>query len=339
MQKRHIILIHTVFWLTTLLLVGLETIPSIGKLSNDVIVIDYLLYVISFFAIFYSFYFSIKIEHLKKKKIKTLILYGLLFIIIITFSITYIYVISLAKEVFDLKGKASVLEFGKYYMSFLETNFLYAISGSLMKTALLWYKSVMKQKEIEKQLVMNELAMLKSQINPNFLFNTLTNIRSLIETQTEKAIYSIEILSDIMSYMLYDSSKEKVFLEDEIDNINNYLNLQRVRYNPDFISFDVTEDTKGLKVPPLIFMPFIEDVFIRGDISNRIPGIKIALKVVNNLLSFEVMSYTKENSGGGINSLNLKNIKRRLYLLFGDKYTLEIKNADSKNIIKLGIIL
>ncbi len=216
------------------------------------------------------------------------------------------------------------------------------MSGSLLKIALLWYDKVMKQKEMEKQLVLGKLALLRSQINPQFLFNTLTSIRTLIEFQPEKAIYSIENLSEIMSYMLYETSADKVPLDDEIDYINNYLNLQSVRYNSDFISFEVSGNTNGLLVPPLIFMPFIENVFTYGDFTTRTPGIIIALKVMDNNLSFEVMNYAKENTdkekpGSGF---SLKSIERRLDLLFGNKnYTLEIKSENNKYLVKLRIQL
>ncbi|HEY5124963.1 MAG TPA: histidine kinase [Ignavibacteria bacterium] len=199
----------------------------------------------------------------------------------------------------------------------------------------------MKQKEMEKQLISNELALLRSQINPQFLFNTLTNIKSLIELQPEKAIYSIENLSEIMSYMLYETSADKVLLDDEIDYINNYLNLQSVRYNPDFISFEVTGNTTGLLVPPMIFMPFIENVFTFGDSIPRTPGVAIKLNIIENVLSFEIMNHTKENtdkdkSGSGY---NIKSSKRCLDLLFGNKYNLDIKNENNKYLIKLKIKL
>lgn len=323
-----------------LLLVGLQTIPLFGKLTYGIIAVDYIIYIISFFLLFYSFYFFIRKQHLNKKSIRTLIIVGLLVVIFITVPIAYIYVLLLAKEVFDLNGSAFLLEFTKYCISFLETNFLFAMSGALMKIALLWYDNVMKQKEMEKQLVMGELALLRSQINPQFLFNTLTSIRTLIEHKPEKAIYSIENLSEIMSYMLYETTTEKVFLEDEIDNINNYLNLQRVRYNPDFISFDATEDTSGLMVPPMIFMPILEYVFTFTDSFPRTPGIKINLKVTGNNLSFEVMSYVKENKKETVSSVNLQSIKRRLDLLFGiSNYNLEINSENNRYLIELGITL
>ena len=324
-----------------LFIVGLETIPSMGKITYDIIAADYFFYVISFFALFYSFYFFIKKEHLNKKRIRALIIFGLLFVLFINVPISYIYVLSLAEEVFNLNGNAFLLEFTKYYMSFLESNFLFAMSGSLMKIALLWYDNVMKQKEMEKQLIAGELALLRSQINPQFLFNTLTNIKSLIELQPEKAIYSIENLSEIMNYMLYETSAEKVMLDDEIDYINNYLNLQRVRYNKDFISFKVTGVTNGLLVPPLIFMPFIENAFKFGDSFSRSPGIIINLDVTDNNLSFEVMNYIKENANQekSESSFSTNSIRRCLDLLFGNNYSLEIKNESNKYLIKLKIQL
>ena len=324
-----------------LFIVGLETIPSMGKITYDIIAADYFFYVISFFALFYSFYFFIKKEHLNKKRIRALIIFGLLFVLFINVPISYIYVLSLAEEVFNLNGNAFLLEFTKYYMSFLESNFLFAMSGSLMKIALLWYDNVMKQKEMEKQLIAGELALLRSQINPQFLFNTLTNIKSLIELQPEKAIYSIENLSEIMNYMLYETSAEKVMLDNEIDYINNYLNLQRVRYNKDFISFKVTGVTYGLLVPPLIFMPFIENAFKFGDSFSRSPGIIINLDVTDNNLSFEVMNYIKENANQekSDSSFSTNSIRRCLDLLFGNNYSLEIKNESNKYLIKLIIKL
>jgi sensor histidine kinase YesM len=341
MQRKHTILVHTIFWVTMLFLVGLETIPSMGKITYDIIAADYFLYVISFFALFYSFYFFIKKEHLNKKRIRAFIIFGLLFVLFINVPIAYIYVLSLAKEVFNLNGNAFLLEFTKYYMSFLETNFLFAMSGSLMKIALLWYDNVMKQKEMEKQLIAGELALLRSQINPQFLFNTLTIIKSLIELQPEKAIYNIENLSEIMSYMLYETSANNVLLKDEINNINNYLNLQRVRYSPDFIGFEVTGDTEGISVPPLIFMPFIENAVKYADGSSQNPGIIINLDVRKNNLSFEVTNHIKENAdlSKPEDGFSIKSIKRRLDLIFGNKYNLEIKNENYKYLIKLNIEL
>lgn len=342
MQRKHIILIHTIFWITMLFLVGLETIPLMGKITYDIIAADYLLYIVFFFALFYSFYLFIKKEHLHKKRIRVLIVFGLLFVLIINIPIAYIYILFLVKDVLILNGSKFFLEFTKYYMSFLEINFLFAMSGALMKIALLWYDNVMRQKEIEKQVILNELALLRSQINPQFLFNTLTNIKSLIEPQPERAIKSIENLSEIMSYMLYETSAEKVLLDSEIEYVNNYLKLQKVKFKQETIKFDIYGNTNGVLVPPMIFMPILEYVFSSCENSAESSVISINIIIENDTLSFEITnqlngnkSVQKSDSGFGLDS-----ITRCLDLQFGkNKYTLETGATNNSNSITLKINL
>ena len=320
---------------------GLETIRLFGKEPFNFILGDYIIYVVSYLLFFYFFYFIISKKHLNKKKITYIIISGLLITITISLPVTYIYVYFMSPELLDLSGNEFLLKFGKYYFSFLETSFIFAVSGSLIKTAMLWYENVIKQKETERQLIAGEIALLKSQINPQFLLNTLTGIDNLIEISPEKAISSIENLSEIMSYMLYESSADKVLLDDEINYINNYLNLQRVSYNSNYIDFKVSRDASGISVPPLIFMPFIENAFKYGDGISQTPGVTIKLCVADNNLTFEVMNHIKENS----NQLNTedntvnKSVKRRLDLIFGNNYSLETKTENDKYLIKLNIKL
>jgi two-component system, LytTR family, sensor kinase len=341
MKKNQKILVHLLFWAVMFIFTGLETIPSFGKESYFNIAGDFFIYAFSFISFFYLFYFFISEKHLDKKKTFFLALFGLLFLIIITVPVVCLYIYFLIPYIFGLNGKEFLQAFGRNYFSFLETNFIFAISGSLLKTALLWYDNIMKQKEIEKQVISCELVMLKSQINPQFLFNTLKSIKSLTENQPEKAIYSIENLSEIMSYMLYETSADKVLLDDEINNINNYLNLQRVRYSLDSICFAITGNTKNVFVPPLIFMPFIENAFKYSDSFSQSPGIIINLDIKNDTLLFVVTNHIKENVNKDEpdDSFNLKAIKRHLDLLFNNNYNLEIKNENNKYIIMLNIIL
>jgi hypothetical protein len=330
-----------IFWAVTLISIGLQVIPSIGKKTWDIITIDYLIYILSFVSLFYLFYFFISQKHLEKRKIILLIISGIIFTLILTIPITYCYLFVLFQNVVELTGRKFLLNFGKYYISFFETNFMFAVCGSLLKIALLWYNNTMKQKEAEKQLISGELALLRSQINPRFLLNTLTYIKSLIGTMPEKAIYSIENLSEIMSYMLYETSAEKVSLDDEINYINNYLNLQRVRYSPDYISFEVTGDTAGVQVPPLIFMPFLENAFKYGEGSRETPGIIMSLSIKENSLYFEVMNYIKEFAAEvkDEEGFSVSSIKRYLDLQFGNNYSLKINNESSKYLISLNVKL
>ncbi len=321
-----------------LFFIGLETIPSVGKITYNIIAADYFLYVFSFVVFFYLFYLFISKKHLDKKGIRNIIVFGLLFVIAITVPITLIYISLLAKEVYDLSGKAFLVSTAKYYQSFLETNFLFALSGALLKISLLRYESIMEQKEAEKQLVKGELALLKSQINPQFLLNTLSEIKCLIEQTPEKAVYSVEKLSEIMSYVLYDASAEKVYLDDEINHINNYLELQRIRFDKsEVIGFKVAGDTKGIMIPPLIFMPLIENAFRYADLLVERPDITIRLIIRGKELIFSI------TNSNGWNPVKVKSyddtgnqsVKRRLDLLFGSKYSLE--NIKDNNTFKMSL--
>lgn len=320
---------------------GLETIPSYGKVPMNIIAGDYFIYAISYVLFFYVYYSFISKKHLAKKKTAILIIAGLLFTIILSVPVTYIYTYFLSEEIFALSGKKFLLAFGSDYFRILETNFMFAVSGSLLKIALLWYENIMKQKETEKQFISGELALLRSQINPRFLLNTLTYIKSLIGPQSDKAIYSIENLSEIMSYMLYETSADKVMLDDEINYIKNYLNLQRIRYSPDYISFKVTGNSYGILVPPLLFMPFLENAFKYGESISETPGIIILLGVINNKLSFEVTNYLKENAGEEkcTDDFCSGSVKRWLDLQFGNNYSLETKKEVNKYLVKLNIEL
>jgi two-component system, LytTR family, sensor kinase len=341
MKRKHIILIHVIFWAVILVSTGLETIPSFGKVPLNIIAGDYFIYAISYLSLFYLYYFFISKKHLAKKKTALLIILGLLFTIIISAPVTCIYIYFLSENILELSGKKFLLAFGSDYFRFLETNFMFAVCGSLLKIALLWYENIMKQKETEKQFISGELALLRSQINPRFLLNTLTYIKSLIEIKSDKAIYSIENLSEIMSYMLYETSADKVLLDDEINYINNYLNLQKVRFCPNYIDFAVNGDTSGILVPPLLFMPFLENAFKYGEGFSETPGIIISLGIRDNNLFFEVMNYIKENANKvkSEDGFSVKSIKRFLDLQFGNNYSLGIKNEDNKYLVTLNVKL
>ncbi len=321
---------------------GLEVIPSIGKYSTGIIAGDYFLYLFFHVSVFYMYYFFLSKQHVTKKKPVLLILYGLIFIAIISLPFTYIFVRTLFADVFEQSGKKFFLAFSRQYLSILQTNIIYAVSGSLLKISLLWYENVKLQKETEKQFIAGELALLRSQINPKFLSNSLGNIKTLIEKKPEKAIKSIENLSEIMSYMLYETSEEKISLDKEINYINNYLNLQKERYIPGYITFKVSGDTNNIEVPTMLFMPLLEYLFSSacGDAAD-IPGIRIFINARENNMQFESVSYIKENAANSADekAFSISSIKRFLDLQYMNKYTLETIEEYNKKILRLNLTI
>lgn len=192
-----------------------------------------------------------------------------------------------------------------------------------------WFVQFKKQKEITEKQIKSELALLRSQINPHFLFNTLNNINSFSGNNPEKTSFAIIKLSEIMRYMLYDARDERVPLEKEITYIRNYLSLQRLRFrNPEFVKCDISDETGHVMVPPLLFITFIENAFKHGKTSIT-NGIIIRLDVKQNTIYFNCTNHirnknnTEEQAEGGI---GIENTKRRLELLFPRRHQLMIEN-------------
>ena len=347
MQRKNKILLHSVFWAVMLIVIGLESVPLIGKMAVNDILLDNIIYGFSFISLFYLYYYFISEKHLSKKNYSVLIIAGLLFTLAYTVPVTFIFTYAMYPKIYQMNGKEFLFEFRTFYFRILETNFVFAMSGSLLKVAMLWYESVMKQKETEKQFVSNELALLRSQINPQFLFNALTNIKSLIEPQPEKAIKSIENLSEIMSYMLYETSAEKVLLDSEIEYINNYLKLQRVMLKQDSVKFDINGNTNGVLVPPMIFMPILEYVFSSCDFSSfaysgESPVIVVNLSIDENFISFRIIHQIQKNANLKItdNKFSMDSIVRCLDLQFGrHKYTLKTGTEKDNRFVTLQINL
>jgi len=345
MKKKHIILIHAIFWGIILVTAVLRIVPGIGEYSAGFLVFHSLVYAVSYVSIFYICYFYISKQHLQKGKTTRLIILGLVFTLLFSIPVTFVYVYFLFDIVFTLNAKKMALNFGRFYFRVLETNFMFVMSGSMLKLALVWYENVMERKEAEKQLIQGELALLRSQINPRFLSNTLSNIKALIGKQPAKAVYCIENLSEIMSYMLYETSAEKVPLDDEINYINNYLNLQKARYGQGQVKFDISGVTAGAEVPPLLFMPFLENAFRTNAHSTNTGstgpgGIDICLEVKGNGLVFEISENVKDvYSIAEDKPFGSDTIKHFLDLQFGNNYSLDTNYRDNSYSVRLEVTL
>lgn len=186
--------------------------------------------------------------------------------------------------------------------------------------------------ELEKQSMKSELALLRTQINPHFLFNTLNNINSLIRKDPDKAGQSLVKLSEIMRYMLYDANRESVFLTHEIEHVENYINLQSIRLEKtDYVSFLISGDPTGISVPPMLFIPFVENLFKHGDKNLPAPGFIINLKTTPNSIIFKTQNQIKTGNGKKDDSsgIGINNVRRRLDLLFPGNYLLEIKSENN----------
>ena len=190
-----------------------------------------------------------------------------------------------------------------------------------------------KQKELEKEKLNSELAFLKNQVSPHFFFNTLNNIYSLIGIDGPTAQESVLKLSKLMRYLLYESEHGETRMSHEIDFMNNYIDLMKLRLNSKVkLQIDFPQDFTDFPIAPLLFVPFIENAFKHGVSYREHSFIHIRMKINQDQIVF-----VSENSKGKStqtedlqhSGIGLENVRKRLALLFQGQHELKIENMES----------
>ena len=203
-----------------------------------------------------------------------------------------------------------------------------------------WMRQERQWQEKEKQHIQTELNFLRSQIHPHFFFNTLNNLYSLTVRKSDQAPEVVLKLSELMSYMLYESGTPMVALDREIANLENYIALEKLRFGSRLtLCFEKKGDTGFFQIPPLLLITFVENSFKHG-LKGKMGRVRIdiCLRVEKGLLFFNVCNPAgqEESAPGGI---GLKNVRRRLDILYEGRYDLRLERTDDLFEIKLKIPL
>ncbi|HXB92245.1 MAG TPA: sensor histidine kinase [Puia sp.] len=266
-------------------------------------------------------------------------------------------------HLYGLAGSAVFASTGDMNIRNFAAQFLNGIYLLALATAIKFLKDWMTQRQTlqnkERQQVETELNFLKSQIHPHFFFNTLNNLYSLTLQKSDLAPEIVLKLSDLMSYMLYDSGAAFVPLEKEISNLENYIGLEKLRFGRRLsLSFEKEVDCAArIQVPPLILMTFVENGFKHG--MNQTTGegrILISLKVQQDQILFSIINpvgpvaapsfrpdagetggSVRPSAVAGKNGLGLRNAIRRLDLLYGDRYLLDLAEKENQFHVTLKI--
>ncbi len=215
--------------------------------------------------------------------------------------------------------------------------------ASAIKFIKLWFVFQQEKAQLKTQSLTSELALLRSQINPHFLFNTLNNIDSLVNINPDMASKSLIRLSEIMRYMLYEASEDFVSLDKELEYLKSFVSLQKLRLKAkNYVELNIEGKTNGKKIPPMLIIPFVENAFKHGRKNAAAPGIIIDIKIRPDIYEFEVINYMtkadteiKDKVGG----IGLQNIKRRLELLYKERYVLLIEEEDGKHRVYLKLLI
>lgn len=344
MKKSVVILLHFIYWfiyteIVFLVCKVIYEIPDPNNILTIRMVFTFFLpcALIPGFLGFYSSYSFLFPQFLKRKNILGCILSGIsVYIAIALIQDIYIFIVP-GPIIYRLfaKGWASAIWMT---MIFTLIALINGIMGLVLQGFISWYADIKLKEDLNKKNHEMELALVKSQINPHFLFNTINNIDVLIQKDAVKASVYLNKLSDIMRFMLYETKTEKIPLAQELDYIEKYIDLQKIRTsNLNYINYNAEGDAGSLMIAPMLFIPFIENAFKHSENKKIDNAVNIKVVIENGKILFDCEnSYSTDTQTKlGHNGLGNELIQKRLNLLYPGKHTLAISNENKLYKIKL----
>ncbi|QEC76397.1 sensor histidine kinase [Mucilaginibacter ginsenosidivorax] len=261
-------------------------------------------------------------------------------ITIIVFGVIKYGVGLLFKDVILIHNKGQQISFAAYFFNTVFTSLIFIFLSTVLKFTTDWFLNERIQHDLENQRLTAELAFLKSQINPHFLFNSLNSIYSLAYQKSDTTPEAILKLSEIMRYMLYECNDNRVDLSKELQYLHNYIDLQKIRFgNKAFIDFKVMGNVTNQQIVPLLLIAFIENAFKHGVANDVMTPIKLLINVDECKLHFYIQNKKHTHNRDAIGGIGLTNVQRRLNLLYPGKYTLNIRDTEDTYTCELSIIL
>ncbi len=343
---------HVLFWVVLSVFYD-----SVSSYLNNNSFIDTLLHDLLFFfptdilAVYFTLYFLIP-KFLMKRKYISFTIYFFIFFIFLMIAVT------MPLQYYGMYlSRLGTDKLIPSFFEYLKRSILIALTIKLMitgvattiKLAKIWYKSQKRQQnlineklEIKLQLKEAELKYLKAQINPHFLFNALNNLYSLTLEKSSKAPEVVLKISSLLDYVLYECNVPKIELSKEIDNIKDYIDLQKIRYDDKVnISIKTEGEPSEIHIAPLLILPVIENAFKHGLDKNVGKGF---VKIYINVSDDSRFNLTVTNSLNGENNhtgegIGLSNLRKRLELQYPQKFRLGTQINDSQFITELCIDL
>lgn len=345
MKKSLVILFHIGFWFCYLMLVIVILAVLFGPRKNvpeeevqqAVMIIFYFSLLPSLIS-FYGFYFWVFPHYPQKKKFRAVV-YGAL----LSLGAGLAGYTLLNNQVgFNCSSEIETT-LGEHIIVMLFISFIALVNGviaSLMRGCITWFREI-RQKEILKQKNQEmELALVKSQLDPHFLFNTINNIDILIVKDPELASDYLNKLSNMMRFMLYETKTDTISLCKEIEYIEKYIELQKIRTaNESYIDFEVNGSTCSKTIAPMVFIPFIENAFKHTTNKKLEKAIAIRIQVNPETIVFECRNRYQALVKKQTHSNGLGNdlIQKRLNLIYSGKHQLNISKQDDLYSVHLTI--
>lgn len=272
---------------------------------------------------FYSFYLLLFPRLLQQKRLLMLGLTG----IGVSLASTILAFIAINRFLFPWLKNGFTPDTTRLILILAFIAFVNGVLALVMRGFIAWYSDIQFKKDLKQKNAELELALIKSQISPHFLFNTLNNIDVLIEKEPTRASGYLNKLSDILRFMLYETKTDRIAITEELRYIQKYIELQKLRTaHPEFIHFAVEGEGSQLMVEPMLFLPFIENAFKHAgwkeegaiSIRFRLDREKVVFDCENR---YDPKTPTLPEANGGLgNGL----IRKRLLLLYPGRHTLQV---------------
>ncbi len=339
------LLSHGLFWISLLIIVFYFENWNQINLLNFTYFANYIAAFVIFIAVSYFNIYVLVPFFLKKKRywiyiisIATTMILGALMIVLL----------QLFSDFFGLHNenfKQHELTLFRYFWHLLTGEFIIVIITTLFLVLDEWNRLqgiTINIQEAERQKVQSELQVLKAQINPHFLFNTLNNIYSHSLDQSPKTPEMIMRLSELMSYILYECHDEKVLLSNEIAFLKNYLELEKLRFE-DQLHVETEMDINYTEqlIVPLLLIPFLENAFKHGgNVMGKKPFVRVKLVVDYDAIRFTIVNSVNMNYVNTLNKpggVGIENVQKRLELLYPSKHSLTIEKNENEFKVELNL--
>ncbi|WP_293300510.1 sensor histidine kinase [Pedobacter sp. UBA4863] len=324
------LILNCIFWAGILLIISVALFFSKQTHTVKDYVISFGVFGLLNIGIFYINYIILIPELIKKKK--QYWWYVVCFILLIVVSSAMKIFVAVLNPEETLKyitnGKPQEISLYTFAINCVFSAGFFLVCSCIIKFAVDWFSNERIQRNLESEKKDMELQFLKSQLNPHFLFNSLNNIYSLAYQKSDKTADAILKLSEIMRYMIYESNDSWVSLDKEVEYVQSYVELQKLRFKDGAaVEISINGEIDGQKIVPLILISFVENAFKHGVANDAEDPIKINIIANQKILHFSVTNKKNTTNKDALGGVGLNNVERRLQLLYPERYKLNIVNT------------
>lgn len=353
MKKSLVVLIHVGFWFCYFVLIFIMLTvyyrSSLHAANQESRVINGLKSLLLFAFIpsvtsYFSYYFLVFPKYLQRKKFMLAILLSILISLgmaLLGYLLLRYFIESGSLIDMDSSGRAGRSTAAPVILAMALIGMISGIVALVIKGFITWFNEIKLKEALTEKTFEMEMALIKSQLDPHLLFNTINNIDALILRDAVAASDYLNKLSDIMRFMLYETKPDQILLSKEIEYIEKYIALQKIRTaNKDYVHFTITGNIGSKQIAPMTFIPFIENAFKHTNNKKLENAISIHLSVLAKKIQFTCENKfdskpSPQRSDGGLGS---QLIQKRLNLVYAEKHTLEVHKTDDLYSISLTII-